>query len=124
MLMVEPYASRPECQVAFLFFGISIVSSAALNFKPAKDSIRELISRRPLPTRTNFLLTLMLATICYALALLVPVISDAIAIKCCTSSPMVSEMLTPRCSWYSRSSFTSELISSVVALCAGYWGTA
>ncbi len=94
LLETDTYARRIECQIAFLFFTFVIFMATAVNFKPAKDAFQELIFRgRPLTTRSNFCLTLVLLTLCYTFALAVPIISDAIQFRGCTTSPVVYMML-------------------------------
>ena len=38
LLETDTYASRLECQIAFIFFTFVIFMAAAVNFKPAKDA--------------------------------------------------------------------------------------
>ena len=73
------YASRIECQIAFFFFMFVIITATAINFKPVKDSFAELLYKnQDLTSRGNFFMTLLLISVCYILALVVPIISDAI----------------------------------------------
>ena len=94
LLETSLYAPRIECQIAFIFFTFVIFMATAVNFKPAKDSFVELLLRgRRLTKKGNFCLTLSLLTICYTLAMVVPIISDAIQFRGCTTSPVVYMIL-------------------------------
>ncbi len=67
----------------------------------------------------NFWLTFVLVTVCYGLAVVVPIISDVIQVLGDTSSPLVSHFYN-RSASHSRSCSTSKLTKATLGLVNEY----
>ncbi len=90
ILAAEPYADRYECQYSFLFYSLVVFMACPLVLKPIKDAVRHRLWKGNLSPRSNVCVTLLIVSICYVIALVVPIISDVIHIMGSTTSPFVS----------------------------------
>lgn len=89
ILEASPYSTRYECQFAFLFYGLVVFMACPIILKPIKDSISNRLWKGRLTSKSNVSLTMLLVALCYLFALIVPIVSDAIHVLGCTTSPFV-----------------------------------
>jgi amino acid permease len=95
ILLAEPYENSIVIKISTILILFVVFTCSPFNYLPCKDSIEEMFlgNRRKLTSKENVLLTFLLITISYIIAILVPGFGDAVTILGATTNSAIGWLL-------------------------------